>query len=113
LSEQERSHRDISCTDQIGMESIVTMLTDKEQSLLRAILLTNMPTHRTRLTAIVGIDFDGHTGVQRGFVGNHALQLGKAPLGVDSIRFPLLPACLFALPALCPFTNMGQVFQAD
>jgi hypothetical protein len=103
----------MSGTDQVGMEAVMAVLTLEEQSLLGAIGRRGMPTARAGLTAIVGIDLDRHTLLQVRLVGNHTVQLGKAPLGVDGIGLPLLLARLLALFARGPLPNMGQVFQAD
>jgi hypothetical protein len=95
------------------MEAIMTVLTVEQQSLVRPIVWTCMPTTGTCLATEVGIDLDGHTLMERGFVGDHAVQLGKVPLGVGSIGFPLLLGRLLATSSFSPFTDMGQVFQSD
>src|SRR5947209_18052635 len=95
------------------MEGIMTVLTDKEQSLLGAVGISGMSTDGASLAGVVGIDFDGHVPLQEGFVGNHALQLGKTPFGVGCIRTSLLFARFLATFALCPFSNICQVLQAD
>ncbi len=58
----------------------MALLTDKKQTLVRAIGGTGMPTHRTGLTGVMSIKLDGHTPLLGGFVSNHGLQLGKGPL---------------------------------
>src|SRR6266568_5052305 len=113
LPDKERSHRDISGTHQISMERVMTVLTDEQQTLIRAVGVSGMPTPRTGFAGIVGIDFDGHASGQEGFVGNHAMQFSKGPLRVGGIGLALLPAGLFACLALGSFSDVGQVFQAD
>jgi|GEM_PF-6552529 len=51
----------------------MTVLTDKEQTVLRAIVLAGVPTHRTHLTRVVSINLHGHGTGKRRFVGNDAL----------------------------------------
>ena len=68
----------------------MAILTNKEQTLVRTIGLAGIPAQRTSLTRIMSIDFDSHTFVQVGFVGNVAMQLGETPTGLSRIRFALL-----------------------
>lgn len=84
----------------------MAVLADKEQALARAVGVSHMPTHGTRLAGVVSIDSDCHTAMQEGFVSNHTLQFSKAPLGVGNIGFALLLARFLALLAsssLSPF----------
>src|SRR5258708_5915061 len=94
------------------MEGIPTVLTDEKQAVLGPIPFTGMPTDRTSLARIMGIDFDGHTLLQEGLVGNHGVQFGKGPLGIDGIGPALLLARLLALMPFGAFSNVGQVLQA-
>jgi hypothetical protein len=55
------------------MESILAVLTDEEQSFVRTISRAGMPTFGARLATGVGIDLDGHTLMQQGFIGDHAV----------------------------------------
>lgn len=57
----------------------MTTLTDKQQTLVGSIGFQGTPTTGTCLTGVVSIDLDGHGPTQASFVGNHAVQLGKAP----------------------------------
>src|ERR1700730_13193556 len=95
------------------MEGIMAVLADEQQAFLGTIGITSMSTARARLTGGVGIHFDSHTSPQQGFVGNHALQLSKAPFGIGSIGLPLLPARFFAFAPFGAFTDVCQIFQAD
>ena len=95
------------------MERVMTVLTDKEQTFLWSVLITGMSTYGARLACVVGIYLDRHTPDTQGFVGEHAMQLGKAPFGGGSIGLPLLFARLFALASLRSFANVGQIFQPD
>src|SRR5437773_6642884 len=81
------------------MEGILTGLTDKQETLARTILLAGIAAHGASLTGIVGVHFDGHTAIQRGFVGDHGMQLGKGPLGMTGVGFALLPARFLAMLA--------------
>src|SRR5436305_1360040 len=94
------------------METVLTVLTDKEQALVGTVRSTGMPTPGAGLTAVVGIDLDRHALMHQGFVGEHAVQLGKGPLGVDRIGFSLLARSLLALGAASTLANVGQVLQA-
>src|SRR6266566_722199 len=91
LPNKERSHGDISGSHQIGMERIVTVLTDKQESLLGAIGITGMPAHRAGEATVVGVYLDRHTAMQERFIGKHAMQLGKGPFRMHCIGFALLP----------------------
>ena len=113
LPDKERSHRDIPGTHQISMERVMTVLTDEQQAFVGAVGLSGIPTYRAGFAGVVGIDFDGHTAGQEGFVGNHALQFSKGPFGVGCIGLALLQASLFACLALGAFADVCQVFQAD
>jgi hypothetical protein len=91
----------------------MAILTDKQQALVGAISRTGMPTLGTCLATIVGIDLNSYTLMQEGLISDHAVQLGKAPLGISSIGFSLLLRCLFAFLTFGSFSNMSQIFQAD
>jgi hypothetical protein len=95
----------MSGADQIGMEAVMAVLTVEEQALVGAILGAGMSTPRTGLATIVRIDLDGHALLQERFVGDHAVQLGKAPFGVDRIGLPLLFGRLLALAPPGPFAK--------
>lgn len=91
----------------------MTVLTDEEQALVGPILACSMPTTRARLRRVVRIDFDCHAPGSQRFVGNHGVQLGKGPLGVRSVGFPLLLRGVLALASFCALSNVGQVLQTD
>ena len=100
----------------------MAVLTHEQQSILGSVRFGRMPTHRTRLTAVVRIDLDGHRRVQERFVSNHAVQFRKGPLRVHSVTLTLLSgngfhslAVLLAPsgPSLGAFTDVGQVLQSD
>src|SRR5438105_11662836 len=95
------------------MQRVMTVGAAEHQPLLRSVLRAAMPTAGTGLTGIVSIDLDGHTLLQNGFIGDHAMKLGKAPLGVGRIGLPLLLGRLLALLATSAFPNMSQLFQPD
>jgi hypothetical protein len=96
LPVQERSHRHIARSNQVGMEGILAVLTDEQQSFVGTISRAGMPTRGTCLAAVVGNDLDRHRLLQQGLIGDHAMQFGKAPLGVGRIGLSLLLARLFA-----------------
>ncbi len=89
------------------------MLTAKEQALVGTICLGSMPTHGTRSARAVGVYLDDHRPMQKGFIGNHAVQLGKGPLGAGGVRFPLLPGCCLPMLAFGSLSNAFQILQAD
>ncbi len=95
------------------MERVMTVLTDKHQAMVRPIGITGMSTHRASLARVVGIHLDGHAPAQEGFVGNHALQLGKRPLGVGSVGLPLLLGRFLAMLAPGSLSDVCQVLQPD
>src|SRR5215469_16154083 len=95
------------------MERIVAVLTEKQQAFVRAVGFTSVSTPRARLTCIVGIHLDGHRSVQERFVGNHALQFGKRPLGVGCIGLPLLLRGLFAMLVPGALSDVYQVLKSD
>jgi hypothetical protein len=53
----------------------MAVLTDEKQTLIRAIGITSMSTHRASLACKVCIYLDSHRRVQESLVGNHTLQL--------------------------------------
>ena len=100
----------------------MAVLTHEEQAVLRAVRFARMPTDGACLTAVVGINLDGHRLVQECFIGNHTMQFSKGPLGIGGIALPLLPGNRFGslavllAPMGAPFgalTNVGQILQAD
>ena len=91
----------------------MTHLTDKRETLLGAVGISGMSTHRAGLARVVGVYLDRHRAMQEGFIGKHAVQLGKAPFGIRRIGTPLLLTRLFASLAFGSLTNVRQVFQAD
>src|SRR5437588_519251 len=95
------------------MEAVMTVLTDKEQALIRPIALAGIPTHGASLGGVVSIDFDRHAFVQEGFVSNVSVQLGVTPLGLPGIGFPLLLGRLFAVFAPDSVSDVCQVLQPD
>ncbi len=91
----------------------MAVLTEKQQTLTRTVLLTGMSTHRASLAGVMGIHLDGHRPMQEGFVGDHGLQLSKRPLGVASVRFALRACSFLALLAFGTLTDICQVFQSN
>src|SRR6266516_2054728 len=94
------------------MEGIAAMLTDEEQALVGTVKRRGMPAPWAGLTAVVGIDLDGHTLMQEGFIGDHGVQFSKRPFGIGRIRLSLLRGSLLALFAASTLPYVGQVFQA-
>src|SRR5437016_13066680 len=82
---------------QIGMERVMTVLTDKEQALVGAVPLAGMPAHGASLGGVVSIDFDRHALMQEGFIRNVGVQLGVTPPGLPGIGLALLLGRLFAM----------------
>ena len=91
----------------------MTSLADKEQPLLRPVLLGRMPAVWTGLAGVVGIDFDAERAGQHRFVVQEGVQFGEGPLGGMSVRPPLLFARLLAAFAFASLSYMRQIFQAD
>src|SRR6266699_1497515 len=94
------------------MEGIMTGLTDKQEALARTIILAGIAAHGASLTGIVGVHFDGHTAIQRGFVGDHGMQFGKGPLAMTGVGFALLAGRFLAMLAFCALADVCQVLQA-
>src|SRR2546429_7578242 len=95
------------------MEGILTILTEKQESMIRPIGITGMPTHWASFACIVGIHLDCHRSRKTRFVGNHALQFSKRPLGVGSVCLPLLLARLLAFLAFGSLSDICQMLQSD
>src|SRR5438105_1146408 len=95
------------------MEAVMTVLTDKDQALIRPIALAGIPTHGASLGGVVSIDFDRHAFVQEGFVSNVSVQFSVTPLGLPGIGFPLLLGRLFAVFAPDSVSDVCQVLQPD
>jgi hypothetical protein len=68
------------------MEGALTVLADKEQPLLGAVLPARVATARTGLTGVVGIHADAAAARQGCLVSQQSPQFGKGPLGGMSIR---------------------------
>ena len=81
----------------------MTTLTDKEQTLVRAIALPGITTFGTGLTGIMCIHFDAHGASASRFVGDHALQFSKGPLGSMVVR-----TALFDAGVLPPHASKGR-----
>jgi hypothetical protein len=113
LPGKERSHRDISGADQIGMEAVMTDLADKQQALPRTVGISGMAAPRASLARVVGVYPDRSTAMQEGFIGEHAVQLCKTPFGMGGVGFPLLFARSLAFAPSQTFADIGQVFQPD
>ncbi len=90
----------------------MTTLTDEEQALVGAIVLTGMPAPGARLAAEVGIDFHRHTACKYGLVGKVAMQFGKGPFGGMSVRSSLLLRGFLPMRASGALADVRQVFQA-
>src|SRR2546429_4193384 len=95
------------------MEGILTILTEKQESMIRPIGITGMPTHWASFACIVGIHLDCHRSRKTRFVGNHALQFSKRPLGVGSVCLPLLLTRLLAFLAFGSLSDVCQMLQSD
>src|SRR5947208_11047875 len=95
------------------MESIMAVLTDKQETFARTVLITGMSTHRASLACIVGIHLDSHRTVQESLRGDHGLQLSKRPLGVSRVRFALLLRRFLALLAFRSLADICQIFQSN
>src|SRR5947207_9692520 len=95
------------------MEGIVAVLTDKEQSLVRAIGITGMSTHGACLACVVSIDFDSHTSRKGSFVSNVPMQFSKTPFGVGVVGTSLLLTSFLASFASRSLSDICQVFQPN
>src|SRR5579884_545064 len=95
------------------MERIMATLTDEQQPLVGPVLFPSVSTHGACLGSVVGIHFDRHALILKGFVGDHAVQFSKRPFGESSIGFPLLLARLFTLASWGSFSDVCQVLQSD
>jgi hypothetical protein len=91
----------------------MTVLTDEQQALVGPIAITGMSAHRAGFARVVCVYLDCHRTMQKRFVGNHALQLGKRPLGVGGIGTPLFLRRLLAPSAPGSISDIGQVLQSD
>ncbi len=91
----------------------MTVLTEKEQAFVGSIGITGMSTHGACLAGIVRVYLDCHRTMQESLVGDHALQLGKGPLGIGRIDTPLLLVCFLASLARGALADICQIFQAD
>ena len=72
-----------------------------------------MPAHRAGFARVVCVYLDCHRTMQKRFVGNHALQFSKRPLGGGGIGTPLLLRRFLALLAMDSISDISQVLQSD
>src|SRR2546421_3355095 len=91
----------------------MAVLTDKQEAMIGSIGLTGIATHGTGLTAVVGIHLESHRTHKCGFIGNHAMQLGKGPSGIDRIGLALFPTGFLARTSAGSCSDICQVFQSD
>ncbi len=92
------------------MERVMTLLTDEQETFVWAVFIAGMPTHRASFARVVGIHLNRQTSGKLGFIGDHALQFSKRPLGISSVRFPLLLAPFLAFSSI---SDVCQMLQAD
>jgi len=91
----------------------MAVLTDEQQAFVGPIAITGMSAHRAGFARVVCVYLDGHRTMQKRFIGNHALQFSKRPLGVGGIGTPLLLRRFLASLATGPISDIGQVLQSD
>ena len=91
----------------------MTVLTDKREAFPRAVGIGNLPAHRAGFARIVRVYLYRYTAMQKGFIGDHALQFSEGPLRVDGIGTALLLARPSAALAPGALADVGQVFQPD
>ncbi len=82
------------------MEGIMAVLTDEQQALVGSIAITGISAHRAGFARVMCVYLDCHRTMQKPFVGNHALQFSKRPLGGGGIGTPLLLRRFLALLAM-------------
>ena len=87
----------------------MTLLTDKQETVVGAVRLTGVPTAWASLARVVGIHLDGNRTCQESLIGDHALQFGKGPLGIGHIGFALLRTNSVCLSCL----SYGVVFALE
>src|SRR5437879_10116847 len=95
------------------MERVLTILTEKEQALVRTILFAGMPTFGAGLRGRVGIHLDSHTSMQERFISDHTVQLCKGPFGKGTIGFALFGTGLLAFPSFGLLANICQMLQSN
>src|SRR5258708_18214040 len=79
LPDEQRSHGDVSRTHQIGMERILTVLTDKQQAFGGTIGVTGMSTSGTSLAGRAGIYLNRHASLHEDFTSISAVQFCNRP----------------------------------
>jgi hypothetical protein len=95
------------------MEHRMASLTHEQQALLGAIGFAGMSTTRTRLAGRMGVHLDGQRATQARFVGNHAVQFGKAPCGRLPVCTTLLVRGVRVVSSIGTLSDIGQVFQSN
>jgi hypothetical protein len=91
LLDDQRSQRDIPGAHQIGMQPVVALLADKEQTMLRPVGSARVSTPRTGLAGVVSIHLDAPAACQGGLVHEQLLQFRKGPFARVSIGTTGLP----------------------
>ncbi len=88
-------------------------LTHEQQALIGAIGFAGMSTTRTRLAGRMGVHLDGQRATQARFVGNHAVQFGKAPFGRLLVCTTLPVRGVLVVSSIGTLSDIGQVFQSN
>ncbi len=88
-------------------------LTHEQETLLGPISLARVPAFGARLAGVVSVHLHRHTARQERLISQHAVQLGKRPLGGVPVGCALLPRRLFGPLPSGTISNVGQLFQTE
>jgi len=94
---------------EVRVEAVATLATE-EETLRPAIVAGLMPTSRTGLRGMPGVNFDDPYPSFLGFIANKVIQLGKAPAVEVAVSLTFLS---FARANLGSLTNIGEVLKDD
>lgn len=91
----------------------MTVLANKQETFVGSISIAGVSTHWASFARVVSIYLHCHASRQLGFVGNHAMQFSKRPLGVRRVGSPLLHARLLAFFVAGSLPDICQLLQSD
>lgn len=95
------------------MQGIMATLTTEQQPFVGAIFFRGVSAFGASLTRVMSVYLDGQGTLQASFIGNHAVQLSKTPLGMVPMSATLLFRGVGIPFSVGAFSHIGQVLQTN